>query len=171
MKRATTGRRLAVVGLAIVAVLVLVVAVVVQQEICPADEVAVTIDSIPTDTAWLCLVSETDGGPMPMNWYAHKIDAVVVHTDDCIVGTRRPEDSDRPFREWVQWIDGRRVGVLRRTTSKEWRVSWFMGLKTVVAGRRPLIGRGTWRCDVREADDTRPVSIEWVRSIGLPNRS
>lgn len=164
----TARRRRALVGCA-AAIALLVVGVVFGGQalsLWPADEVAVTIVGLPADTSFWCIVAGTELTPAVMYFYVRKVDAVAMHPDSCSLSTWLPESRPIVIRQQVKWVDANRVGILRRTTSGDWFVTWFDAPSSEVVGRMPVIGRGSWSADLRETAAT-SIAPDAVRAMGI----
>lgn len=163
----TARRRRVPVGCIVVGALGIASVGVVSQEIWPADEVSITVLGMPPDTSFYCLVSDAAPHPVVMNWYVHKIDAVPMHPDQCVISEGLPMARPIVLRQSVEWLNAARVGVLRQTSSGEWLIAWFESDKSPVTDWLPLIGRGEWHADLERADATESVSPEAVRAMGI----
>jgi hypothetical protein len=122
----------------------------------PCDTGYARVTDIPEDTVFVCIIADTDRG---------------------LVAMRRPStlftmQFHHPDRDWVQaeypheihiavlWIDGKRIGVLRRTKDGSWQVAWFDAAKHPIQRRNRNVS-------LKDADDVQPVSVEQLRAMGF----
>ncbi len=91
----------------------------------PYDEVEVSVNGVPTDTRYLCLVAERSHRPVVMYWSLRMIFPFTMHPDTCSLSfLYESETAPRPLRARVRWVTSERVGVLLKSKSGKWGIAW-----------------------------------------------
>src|SRR5262249_29658449 len=114
---------------------------------------------------FVCLVADTEAGNVAMRQYLRKVGPFTMHPDR--VGYRDPVDRLTEYQRFTQWIDGERVGVLLKSGTGEWRLSWFDPSRLRRSGDTWLFGRGEWSVSLDDADEVERPSREELEAIGI----
>ena len=131
----------------------------------PYDEVATDIRGIPPNTDFVCLIAETDDGQQAMEWSLAKVLPFSMHPDGCTVSSLL--DGETSHRAKVRWVFSQRIGVLCRTSDRQWNVSWFDSPKSQPKNRSFLFGGGSITIDVSNADNTQSITADQLRTLGM----
>jgi hypothetical protein len=91
----------------------------------PADRVFVSVNNIDPSTRSLYFVAETPSGSTEMPWYLEKVTPFTMNPSDCTATTIDPKRDGTSVTRAVQWIDGRRYGLVVGYEEGPLRVFWF----------------------------------------------
>jgi hypothetical protein len=131
----------------------------------PYDEVQIAIRGLPPDTRIACLVAEGPNGEAVMPWSIHKVFPAEIHPD--AGGMSEVQKGESEIVAFVRWINGRRIGILRKADDGNWSVAWFDGRKTSPEERSILFGHGRWNGNWAAAAQVEEWSEAKVRSLGF----
>ena len=148
-----------------------------QRYVYPHDEVQIQIRGLPPDISFVCLVATTDIGPVALNWTHTNMlgGRATQHPDHCTMSFI-DQNLSGDFIAPLQWIHAQRIGILIKTTDRQWRVSWFSKDKAELKGHSLLFGRGSVAFDFSNADENEPMSLARLEKLGMnysltrPNR-
>jgi hypothetical protein len=135
----------------------------------PSDRIKVTISQLPRDTVYISFVSESNGIMQNMDWYPR--------SETRVPFTMRPSESvwsslelkKAPEIDWdayVQWRCGERYGVVTRTRSGSWRVTWLKSKDVPIKAHRFIIGNGEAYFDLNKGK-TIILQEEQLRDLRL----
>jgi hypothetical protein len=90
----------------------------------PADRVFVSVSNIDPATRSFYFVADTPVGPEEMSWYLEKVTPFTMKPSRCSA-TRYDPKWGKTMTRKVQWVEGRRYGVVVGYEEDPSRVFWF----------------------------------------------
>jgi hypothetical protein len=101
-----------------------------------------------------------------MDWSLRKVFSFTMSPGHCVVSAPFPDETDAVQRK-VNWVSGKRVGVIVQGEDRSWRVAWFSPPKSKRRGDVPLLVGGSSECDLNSADVVEALSEEQLKRLGL----
>lgn len=127
--------------------------------ITPADLVRVRFENA-TDLEWVAIVADTGSRTVVMRQYHYYLD---------YVATRHLQNPEA--LEEVQWVQGRRYGILGYTRSGESRLWWLTGDQIILSKTHNPFGKNIATIVVPPATAGEMPDAQFMRTEGFPMRS
>jgi hypothetical protein len=89
-----------------------------------------------------------------------------MHPAQCVWSEQNPDNPKVDWDAYVRWQPGERYGVVTRSTSGIWRVTWFEANAVPIRGRLLILGGGKVAFDL-SLGQTVLLPREQIRWLGL----
>jgi hypothetical protein len=134
------------------------------------NRVRIAVTNIPTGTRYASLVAEADGELKNMFWLVPSPFLAVpsaMHPAKCVWSDQSSEGPPRvDWDAFVQWEWGTRYGVVTRSETRIWHVTWFTADQVAICGRVPVFGGATAAFDLSQGQKEL-LPAEAVNKLGL----